>query len=359
MAIRLHCDVSLSKESKSPSTELQIAGELNETQRAKIDLILANVSTQAPIQSELPIFLDSNACNECAQKLYFPVLLTRTNHWIETRKSLTFHELLSHKKRIDEDFNEWDNVFLRCKKLKKLDLSDAFLSSEDEFFSMIKSAKKCCPNLVIEPEKKISHVICNNWFKFSLSEGLIEQLKILELLTVSKLVTYQKLLKLDCNDWDSVFRHCKGLKMLNFSNAFESLEIKNEMISILKSVGKHCPTIKILDLSFCSVMDDELMSCLAEALPNLTHLNLRFSRCSLNGLKSIAKGCNHLISLKLSNVPISDKQVLLLAEHFPNLCELDLTDSCNYFSSGPITDASVILFAKKHPFLTHYNGLKN
>lgn len=107
---------------------------------------------------------------------------------------------------------------------------------------------------------------------------------------------------------------CPKLTELDISYCYE---ISHESLAI---IGRHCPNLKILKRNLMNWLDpsqhvgivpnDYLNACpqdgdseaasIGKFMPNLLHLELRFSKFTAKGLSFISKGCSNLEYLDLS-----------------------------------------------------------
>ncbi|EOA34646.1 hypothetical protein CARUB_v10022210mg [Capsella rubella] len=98
----------------------------------------------------------------------------------------------------------------------------------------------------------------------------------------------------------------KAIEKLPFLETFELAH--SGIILDLKAVGHACPRLKTLKINSLGLLayifsinsdDDDYALGIAEAMPQLRHLQLIGDRITANGLKAILDGCPHLEHLDL------------------------------------------------------------
>ncbi|MFQ6667178.1 hypothetical protein Gotur_033283 [Gossypium turneri] len=131
--------------------------------------------------------------------------------------------------------------------------------------------------------------------------------------------------------------HCRNLKQLDISYCYE---ISHESLSL---IGRNCPNLKILKRNLMNwldpsqhvgiVPDEYLNACpqdgdteaavIAKFMPQLEHLEIRFSKLSAKGLGSICEGCSQLEHLDLSGCAnLTSRDILNATSNLKDLKEV-------------------------------------
>ncbi len=201
-----------------------------------------------------------------------------------------------------------------------------------------------------QTEMVAASLVCHKWNAISIPEACIYQLQRKEYLHVEEVFLYQNRLGDKFDDWDCVFKHCRGLKELECSSVFRyrvSGAEQVEIISIIQSVSKHCLDLTRINFAHCFAVGDETLAALAQYLPTLTHVNLGACRYSEDGIEMLVKGCPNLISINMFENGIGDEAIMHIANHCPMLEKLNLFSTHGYADGKPITDASILLLSSK------------
>jgi hypothetical protein len=215
---------------------------------------------------------------------------------------------------------------------------------------------------------------CKVWHDIMVPEGCEPQLERKESLKMPEFVICQKRMGAEFSDFDCIFKHCKNLSEFHLSNydyIYKNVTLCGQISrrwhnteylfaresvtqSIIESSGKHCPKLKTFYFtgmnSQLSPVSAETLSCLDRTFPNGIHLKdfplfLALQRDeSLSPIQSF----KNLTSLDHSSLGTTGDEIFFIAEHFPNLRELDAKQG-----EEPITDRSIVDLAKNCPLLTH------
>ncbi|KAI3965556.1 hypothetical protein MKX01_010513 [Papaver californicum] len=104
-----------------------------------------------------------------------------------------------------------------------------------------------------------------------------------------------------CSDQSLSFvaQRCTNLQVLSIKSC------PNVSNASIEKIASHCPVLAELDISYCyeishASLENVEAAAIGKFMPNLEHLELRFSKLTVHGLTAISKGCVKLVLEKMS-----------------------------------------------------------
>lgn len=302
------------------------------------------------------------------------------NNQLVQQAELGQQEIQEEGNRLTKDqLNKINAILINCSSYTVENIKEKILSilsppylkqdlSSSSTFDVMKNI--LFPSFNIKKEMSNLSQVCKYWKNDIVTEACIKQLETTTSLSMQELAIYQKRLKLEPNDWEGIFIHCKNLESLSFDPKETSLKqmksldedearsYARNILLIMEVASRHCPNLTSLDLSNClSSRNTNLLNSAAKYFPKLAHLNLahwNYQPVKL-GIEKLMKKCGHnLISLNYSSndVPVGDDIIKIIAGNCPKLERFNVSTLANY-SECPVTDNSIISLAAGCPSLTH------
>lgn len=118
-------------------------------------------------------------------------------------------------------------------------------------------------------------------------------------------------------------RQGKILQKLHFSH----VRVQNvQLTKILSNIG---PQIVELHLPDCSDLTDAFLPVIKQKMPNLKRLNLRWTKCTDEGIHDLLRELKNLTHIELKRSWVGERTAQLLPNLAP-LCAVDLSDTQNF-----------------------------
>lgn len=140
------------------------------------------------------------------------------------------------------------------------------------------------------PINEMSNIslVCKLWKELTIV-SCFQQLYEKQSISMKELTFYNIRLR-QCEDmssnWDDIFRHCKNFITLDFSRAYQEKYYgewndmfwmqDDDICSIIKSAGKHCRAISMIDFTDAVHVGDSTKARIEEYFPDLKYSDFRY-----------------------------------------------------------------------------------